>query len=260
MFGLLVLLLVQPAQKPPATAGLGAELLARNLPVPEDAADLERPMTSYAVLDDSRGFVIAYYTQEPDNRLRELRVRAFDRDTRTWRSKTFAEPIGPILEIQRRAGYLYITGHSSPSAAPLLLLSADLERKRDLDGWPVLILDDGRVVLHRSMVHFAPAHAGALALYDPSTDRVEPLYPPAAPPDQRGIERVPGTDLMVDRSIAGVKIGKAPGTIEFVAVERRMRVNRENRGEAAGPEKRLHVVCRVAVSPVVCDWRAAAQD
>lgn len=232
--------------------GLGGELLARNLPVPRDAVDLDRPITSYSVLDDSQGFVIAYYMQEPDNALHELRVRSFDKRTRTWRSRTFAQPIGSILEVQRHAGYLYIKGHSSPSATPLLVLSESLERKRELDGWPMLMLDDGRVVFHRSTVHFAPAHAGALALYDPASDRVDPLYPPATVPNERGIENVPGTDLLLDRSISGLKKGSAPGTIEFGAVEQPVRVNRDNRGEAAGPERRLRVVCRVAVSPVVC--------
>ena len=57
MFGLLVFLLCRAVQ--PSPQSVGAELLARNLPVPRDAADLEQPITSYSVLDDSRGFVIA---------------------------------------------------------------------------------------------------------------------------------------------------------------------------------------------------------
>ena len=42
----------------------------------------------------------------------------------------------------------------------------------------MLVLDDGRVVFHRSMIHFSPTHAAALALYDPVSDREEPVYPP----------------------------------------------------------------------------------
>jgi hypothetical protein len=260
MFGLLVVLFLQSVQKPELPIGVRAELLARSLPLPTDATDLDQPITSYSVLDDGRGFVIAYYAQKPDGLLHELRVRSYDKPTKTWRSKTFPEPIGSILKVQRHAGYLYITGHSSPSATPLLVLSEALERKRELDGWPMLMLDDGRVVFHRSMVHFAPAHAGALALYDPAADRVDPLYPPARAANERGVENVPATDLFMDRSFVGVKKGKAVGTIEFIAIEQHMRLNRQNAGEPAAPEQRRLLVCHVAASPVVCDSRSGIQD
>jgi hypothetical protein len=136
----------------------------------------------------------------------------------------------------------------------LLVLSETLELKRELDGWPLLALDDGRVVFERSMVHFAPAHGGALALYDPVADREDALYPPPGVKNERGIEEevVSGTRLFVDRSFDGVKKGRAPGTIEFVAVEQRMRLNPPDRGDPAGPEQRLRVVCNVAGARPVC--------
>jgi len=256
LLALLLLLFFQPVQK--ASATLGAELLARNLPAPADLADLDQPITSYSFLDDSRGFVIAYYVRESDESLHELRVRSFDSRTRTWRSKIFAEPIGSVLKVERNAGYLYIKGHSTPSEAPLLVLSEDLTPKRELDGWPVLMLDGGRVIFHRSMVHFAPAHAGALALYDPAADREESLYPPAAAKNERGIEMAPGsTRLFVDRSFAEVKMGKDAWTVEFVAIEQPMRLNQNDGGEPAGETERRLVVCRLAVSPAVCELRSA---
>lgn len=175
MFWLLVFLLCPASQAPPQS--LGAALLARNLPVPRDAMDLEQPITSYSVLEDRRGFVIAYYAVEPDGLLHELRVRSFDKSTRTWRAKTFRDPIGGVIDIRRGGGHLYIAGHSTPSAAPMLVLSETLELRRELDGWPMLVLDDGRVVFHRRMVHFAPAHGGALALYNPVADQEDSLYP-----------------------------------------------------------------------------------
>lgn len=252
MLGLLVLLLCQSVPKAPPAIGVRAEVLSHSLPLPKDGADLDRPITSYSVLDDKRGFVIAYYAQEPDSRLHELRVRAFDRRAGSWRLKTFPEPIGSILKVERHAGYLYITGHSSPSATPLLVLSETLERKRELDGWPVLMLDDGRVVYHRSMVHFAPAHAAALALYDPVADRLDPVYPPAEAANERGIEKVRGTDLFVERSFTDIKKGKEPRTIEFVATEQQIRLTPDNRGEPATPQQRRLVACNVAASPPVC--------
>jgi hypothetical protein len=260
MLGLLVVLLLQSAQEPALPIGVRAELLARSLPVPKDAADLDQPITSYSVLDDRRGFVIAYYAVEPDNILHELRVRSYDKRTRTWRSKTFPEPIGSILHVERNAGYLYITGHSSPSATPLLVVSDTLELKRELDGWPMLMVDRGRMIFSRSMRHFAPTHAAVLALYDPSTNREESFYPPASVQNDRGAEKTPDGDLWIDRSFSDVKKSKAPGTIEFVAVEQWRRLTPDNRSEPEGPERRLHVVCNVAVSPPRCESRSRMQD
>lgn len=254
MFGVLLWLLCQAVH--PSSQSLGAALLARNLPVPRDAADLEQPITSYSVLDDSRGFVIAYYGIEPDGLLHELRVRSYDKRTSMWRSKTFPDPIGSVLHLRRGGGCLYISGHSSPSAAPLLVLSETLELKRELDGWPMLVLDDGRVVFHRSMIHFSPAHAGALALYDPASDREVSLYPPPDVRNERGGEKVPGTDLWIDRSITEVKYGRV-GTIEFVALEQRMRLDSRQVASPAGPERRRHVVCNVALVRPACTVRTS---
>lgn len=119
----------------------------------------------------------------------------------------------------------------------------------------MLSLDDGRIVFHHSMVHFAPAHAGALAIYDPVANREVSLYPPSSTRNRRGIEDMPGTGLLMNRSIAEVKKGTAPGTIEFVATEQPMRVTPQNSGEAAGPEQRLRVVCNVSGSRPTCDSR-----
>jgi hypothetical protein len=253
MIGLLVLLLLQSPQSIPAT--VRAELLDRGLPVPK-GADLQQPITSYSVLDDNHGFVIAYYLVEPDGLLHALHIRSYDKRTRTWRARTIRDEIGSILKIERNAGLIYVSGHSSPSAAPTLVLTAALELKRELDGWPMLLLNDGRVVFQRSLVHFAPAHGGALALYDPAGNREQSLYPPPGVHNERGIEKVPGTQLLMDRSIDDVKTGMAPGTIVFDVVEQPMQLTQDNRGEPAGPERRLHVVCTIAASPPVCDTRA----
>ena len=116
----------------------------------------------------------------------------------------------------------------------------------------MLVLADGRLVFHRSMVHFSPAHAGALALYDPVSDREAPLYPPPGVRNERGGEKVPGTDLWMDRSITDVKNGKVTGTIEFMATEQRIRLNERNGGDPEGPERRLRVICNVAGVRPVC--------
>jgi hypothetical protein len=232
-------------------ATLGAELLLRTFPVPPDAADLEQPITSYSTLDDDRGFAIAYYGVEPDGMLHELRVRRYDRASRVWRKWTRAEPIGSVLGLQRGGRFLFVRGHSSPSASPLLVLTDTLDFKRELDGWPKLVLADGRVFFVRSMVHFAPTHASALALYDPSKDREVAVYPAPAVKNERGGEQIPGTDLWMERSIETLKLGK-DGTIEFPVIERRMRLNHEQRAVPAGPEERATVVCTINPPQPVC--------
>jgi hypothetical protein len=240
-----VLLTTTTLQRP---ASVAAELLARSLPPPADAADLDRAITSHAVLDDAQGFVIAYYAVEPDGMLHELRIRSFDRATRVWRKWTRAEPIGGVVGLQRGGRYLFVTGHSSPSAAPLLVLTQSLDFKRELDGWPKLLLPDGRVFFERSMVHFAPVHAAALALYDPSTDRETAVYPDATVRNERGSERIPGSDVWMDRSIGEVKRGE-PGTITLAVVEQRMRLDRQQRAAPEGPQQRFVVVCTITPSP-----------
>jgi hypothetical protein len=230
---------------------LGAELLVRNLPVPADAADLDQPITSYSTLEDERGFAIAYYGVEPDGMLHELRVRTYDAATRKWRKWTQTEPIGSVTRLSRGGRFLFATGHASPSASATLVLTDTLELKRELDGWPELVLPDGRVFFVRSMVHFAPAHASALALYDPATDREVAVYPDAAVKNERGGEKIPGTDLWMDRSIDGVK-RRTDGAIEFRVIERRVRLDREQRGIPIGAEVRTTVICTIDTPQPVC--------
>lgn len=230
---------------------LGRELLGRSLPVPPDAPDLEQPITSFSTLDDERGFAIAYYGIEPDGALHELRVRSYDRATRTWRKWTRAEPIGSVVGLQRRGRFLFVTGHSSPSASPLLVLTETLDLKRELDGWPQLLLADGRVFFVRSMVHFAPAHAAALALYDPARDREVAVYPDAATKNERGAELLPGTDLVMNRSIEAVKLRQG-GTIEFSVVEQAMRLGPQMTGIPARPEERATIVCTISAAQPRC--------
>ena len=144
MTGMLLIVLAVVLQKAPTLAN---ELLQRDLPPPAEAAELDRPIASYSVFDDDSRFVIAYYSAEPDDLLHELRVRTFDKRSRAWRSATFTEDIGSVLEIRAHGGHLYVVGHLSPSASPSLVLQHDLSLKRVLDGWPVLMLGDGRVAV-----------------------------------------------------------------------------------------------------------------
>lgn len=244
---LIALLLSTPPQSVPT---LSAELLERNLPAPRDAADLQQPITSHAVFDDGRWFVIAYYEQAADGLLHELRVRSYDKRAMAWHGATF-EAIGSILSIARHAGLTYVEGHSSPSAAPLLVLSDDLHLKHTLDGWPKLFLPDGRVVFQRSMRHFMPTHAAALALYDPRSNVEQALFPDAAIENDRGSETAPGSRLALDRSIDSVTKGAAPGTISFEMTEQKRRLTPQG-SDPAGPEEHITVTCRVTTRVPSC--------
>ena len=227
---------------------LGLELANRGLPAPPNAADLNGPITSYSVLDDEAGFAIAYYAEALDGALHELRVRSYDRKTRVWRLLDLKESIGSVLSIHRGGGFLFVAGHSSPSAAPTLVLTETLSLKRQLDGWPELVLPDGRIIFHRSMVHFAPTHAGVLALYDPRSDREVNVYPAHAARIERGVE-VDG-EFQIDRAIGTVKrINR--DTIEFEVVEQRVRLNQDQRAIPASTQL-LTVVCNLASSPIGC--------
>jgi len=239
------------AVAPQAVRTLKVELVQHHVPVPADAGDIDRPITSYSVSDDVDFFAIAYYPVSPDNLLQDLTIRTFDKRTGTWQRASFGS-IGSVLEITRHKGLLYVRGHDSPSAGPLLVLSQDLHERRKLDGWPELLLDDGRVVFQRSMRHFAPTHAAVLAVYDPVANTERTFYPSASVANDRGHEWVRQPDLAVERSIESVRRGSGPQFIDIRATEQFRRITPDGLSEAAGPERRSVVTCDMGVDPPAC--------
>jgi len=220
---------------------LGSELLERNLPAPPDAADLDQTITSYAVLDDQQWFVIGYYHTAQDALLHELQVRSLDKRAGVWRRATF-DAIGSVLSLTRHNRFIYLRGHGSPSSGRLLVLIDDLGLRHTLDGWPEQFMEDGRVVFQRNMRPFQPSHAGVLALYDPVADRESPLFPDRSVDNDRGFERVQGSDLAIDRSFGPVEKGDVAGSVQFDVVTQKIRLTRTG-GEPAGPETRHRVTC-----------------
>ena len=154
--------------------------------------DADRQITSYAVDVDDRSFVIAYYWADNSSMLpKQLRVRSLDRRTGIWRQNVFdadALRVGSIMKVARRGTWIYIDTHLTPSAGALLIVSKDLGQARRVYGWTELLLPDGRVVYHNSMVHFAPFHPGSVSLYDPNTDRDVRLYPAKPDPARSRLE------------------------------------------------------------------------
>jgi hypothetical protein len=244
---LLVLLLVTLLVRTPLQATgnwptLAQALAEHHVPLPSGLDGAQR-ITSFAVLDDTRDFVIAYYDMAPDSLLHTLHVRALDKRARAWRAATF-EPIGSILKVVGGGAVLYVEGHTSPSATPLLVLTRSLRRRRELDGWPELVLPDGRVVFHRSMRHFAPTHADVLAIYDPATDRERTLYP-RGPINDRGAEHE-GPDIWIDRTLSNVQSGPGRGMMQFRVQSQRMRLDARQAAAPASKAEDFAVTCDLA--------------
>ena len=106
------------------------------------------------------------------------------------------------------------------------------------------------------MVHFAPAHAEVLALYDPRTDRESTVYPSAPLDNERGIERVPDTaDQWTERRFTGLRTGDAATAVDFIVVTQRIRLNLRNSGDAVGREERYRVHCDLTAPEPSCSRR-----
>jgi hypothetical protein len=239
---------------------LSAEIAEHNLPFPSDAADLRREITSYSSGDWDDSYLVAYYTVEPDGRLHDLVVRRFDKRMRIWTSATF-DAIGSVLRVDHGGGVYYLTGHSSPDASPLLVLSARLQRKRELDGFSDIVLLDGRLIFERSMRHFQPAHAAVLAIYDPHSDAEHSFYPARGFRNDSGLENVPGSDTdLRDRDIGPVTLSDDGKTFTFEVVKGTISIKTEAGGrnehaEPAAPATRYLATCRTAPAVPTCAER-----
>jgi hypothetical protein len=229
---------------------LGSELARRVLPMPAAAADLDREITSAGVYDGGDSFVIAYYLVEPDGLLHDLQLRVFDKRGGTWTYGS-ARGIGGVFRMERAAGFLYVSGHSSPSAARTIVLDQHLKVRNELDGWLELVLPDGRLVFQRSMTHFQPAHAALLAVYDPLTGSERTFYPAASTENNRGLEWASkARDVAVDRTLS--EFGMAPdGRIHFNVATQMIQVL-QDRSRPLDPPRRFGVVCDVAVRVPTC--------
>lgn len=220
---------------------LEEELAKHDVPT-AGVSDRSHQITSYAVLDESDVFAIAYYWYENSLALPNLlRVRVYDKGIKRWKFAELEGQWGSMLHIRKAKQWWYLTGHSSPSAAPTLVLSAELRLIRELKGWPMLVLPDGRLVYHDNMVHFAPAHPGSLSLYNPATGRNVRLFPSKPDEVEGGVQ---GQPFLVDRTIDEVRIVDQPGTVAFVATEQRIRLTPTG-GVPEGPERRLSVTCNL---------------
>ena len=210
---------------------------------PAGVADAARPITGFEVVNERSWFAIAYYWYDGSAWLPNLlRVRTYDKRAKRWESAELEGTFGSILRIHRGGNWWYVSGHLSPSAAPTLVLTRDLQLVRTLKGWTELVLPDGRLIYQHSMVHFAPAHPGSLGFYDPATNTDVPLFPAARVADN-------SSAFFVDRSFSGLRPAGTPGTIAFSVVEQNVRLTPSNTGEPVGPVRALNVTCVLSAKP-----------
>jgi len=180
-----------------------ADLLrAQGLSAPGDASD--SPITSYAIHGDSESFLAAYYHRRPGNRLSPpLHLLFHDRKSGRWararltdRERRNSDPgwpgWGSVVRLTRAGSRLYAGLHHSPSAETTLVFDTALQRVDTLDGWVVAARNEGEVLYHGSMVHFAAVHPATLHRYDPDRMQSRRLFPcqPRARPYRQWVEEL----------------------------------------------------------------------
>jgi len=185
LFAILVLAFLVPAgQAAPNT--LREVLSAQKVPVADPSLpNLDKPITSYQVLNDKSNFLIAYYLDDGSGTIQgPLFISRFDRAAGQWQSGEISRA---TLEQEQCTGSayaawvtgdrIYITLHLNPSASCTLALSRNLAVQRVLNGWIIAAFEDGRVVYHNNEVHFAPVHEGELSIFNPRADQEFKIYP-----------------------------------------------------------------------------------
>ena len=157
---------------------------------PASIPHLNASITSYAVLNDSNEFLIAYYLADPiTNTLKPpLYLTRYGKNTGQWQhvaldptrvEKLTQSPygFGSVLNVVHSGKRYYLDLHWNPSAGCLLILNENLMPEDALLGWPRGWFRSGAVLYTRNMIHFADVHPETLWLYDPETHESQQLYP-----------------------------------------------------------------------------------
>lgn len=155
--------------------------------------DLSTQITSYAVLNSPREFVIAYYVRAAGSDLLKppLHVVRYDRRSQLWLQNdlfkssqsgnvqvgAFQVPcLGSAMSVHRVGSFLLVGTHLSPSAQCMQVLDSELKLKDTRYGWYMSDVG-GQVVYEHGMRHFSPTHPMMLSLYDPKTKNETEVYP-----------------------------------------------------------------------------------
>jgi hypothetical protein len=184
---------------------LGSVLARNGIPATGRQADeLNRKITSYALLDDPEVFVIGYYPEEGSGlRGETLCVDLYRKKAGSWLTRRFERDAtggaeghpafgGSVERIFRSAGFLLLETHVNPSAAYTLVLDKDLTYRDSISGWPLAVFRNGLVVYQHSEVHFAPTHYVEVSVYSLGAKKQWLIYPrkPYQPVRQAHVEKV----------------------------------------------------------------------
>ena len=150
--------------------------------------DLRAPITSYAVLNSSMEFVIAYYERvEGSDALKPpLHLARFARGPKHWfqndlfnngQSGMFQTPcMGPAVSVHRVGLSIFVGTHISPHFECIQVLDSELKLKDTLYGRFVTTVG-GRLVYEHNTAELAPTHPLVLSLYYPAKGLDVPVYP-----------------------------------------------------------------------------------
>jgi hypothetical protein len=152
------------------------------------AQELDQNITSYAVLNDPKMFLIAYYLDDGSGRLgNRVYVDLFEKSGHGWTRRNLdrdsllcekpAITPGSILRIARSRDYFLLDTHINPSAGCLVVLTRDLTYYDGIYGWLLAAFGDGLLVYQNSQVHFAPTHYTEVSVYDPRAKKHWLVYP-----------------------------------------------------------------------------------
>jgi len=159
------------------------ERMARN-----SRLDLLTLITSYAVLNTSMEFVIAYYerVEGSDVRKAPLHVARFARGTNHWfqndlfnngQSRMFQAPcMGPAVSVHRVGLFILVGTRINSHAECMQVLDSEVKLKDTRYGRFVTSVGS-RVVYEHNTAEIAPTHPLVLSLYDPARESDIPVYP-----------------------------------------------------------------------------------
>lgn len=164
----------------PTLSELVAKLGTDSAGLPPDLVGMH--ITSSATLAHDGELAFAGYKDDGTHLLNPPLYVGLRQRGQSWRVAAITEPgrrghFGSAMKISAAGSLLIVDMHLTPSAGEMIVLRRDLTYVTRLYGWFLTSLPAGLVVFHRSMIHFAPAHPGELATFDPRTGVEAQLYP-----------------------------------------------------------------------------------
>jgi hypothetical protein len=145
--------------------------------------DLDKAITSYAVLHEGKEFCIGYYLFGDSSELSPaVTVVLFNEAHQRWISRrisfdSLAVRPGSILAIHRTKNFFCLDSHINPSAGLLIILTDRLKYHDVVYGWFLGAYSDETVVYHNNQIHFAPTHYTEISIYNPHTRSSRMIYP-----------------------------------------------------------------------------------